>query len=145
MVAPRVWNGGMEVHISALSLLLRSKNYDTTLVVDERYPEDPAKRAEILQSGVKIVAFPNLDSHGLLSRLATQMKILRRNLKPKSFDIVFCEGYGLSLPFYSRYVKRPGGKLIFHEHMDGVNSRCIDDVGFHYPRQLPYNAFFRLF
>jgi glycosyltransferase involved in cell wall biosynthesis len=56
---------------------------------------------------------------------------------------VFCEGYGQSLPFYSRYVKRPGGKLIFHEHMDGVNNECLPDRGFHYPVQKPYNAFFR--
>ncbi len=143
IVAPRVWNGGVEVHVSAFALLLRANGHETTLVVDERYPEDPAKRTEIISSGCRIVAFPDLDSRGILFRLATQFKVLRKNLEPGSFDVVFCEGYGQSLPFYSRYVKRPGGKLIFHEHMDGVISRNKLVPSFHYPNQKPYNPFFR--
>jgi glycosyltransferase involved in cell wall biosynthesis len=143
VVAPRVFTGGMEVHISALALLLRSKGYDTTLVVDERFPEDPSKPIEVFNSGVRIVAFPDFDSFNIASRLLAQLKILRQNLKPKSFDVVFCEGYGQSLPFYTRYVKRPGGKLIFHDHMDGVINACSNGGGFHYPTQHPYNAFFR--
>lgn len=143
IVAPRVWNGGVEVHVSALALLLRSNGHETTLVVDERYPEDTGKRSQIINSGCRLVVFPDLDSRNILSRLSTQLKVLRNNLKPGSFDVVFCEGYGQSLPFYSRYVKRPGGKLIFHEHMDGVLSYDKLLPGFHSPRQELYNPLFR--
>ncbi len=110
IVAPRVWNGGMEVHISAFALLLRTNGHETTLVVDERYPEDPAKRTQIVSSGCRIVAFPNLDSRGILSRLSVQFKVLRENLKPGSFDVVFCEGYGQSLPFLLPLCEAPWRK-----------------------------------
>ncbi|HVX66113.1 MAG TPA: glycosyltransferase family 4 protein [Bryobacteraceae bacterium] len=141
LVAPRVWDGGMEMHLSNLALLYSEHGYRVTLAVDPRFPAHAGRAGKLAASGAEFVKVPGYDSDPLPVRLFKRRADFSRALAPRSFDMVLCQGFGYSLPWFRRFVA-PGGRFLWHEHTDGACARILQP-GFHAPTPSRYPRLFR--
>jgi len=141
LVAPRVWDGGMESHLSNLALLYAAHGHAVTLAVHPRFPEHARRRERLAQSAVRLVRVPEAAGAPLPLRLFLRRAALARALAARSFDTVICHGFGLTLPWFRRFVA-PGGRFFWHEHTDGARARIVAP-GFHPPAASRYPWMFR--
>jgi glycosyltransferase involved in cell wall biosynthesis len=141
LVAPRVWDGGMEMHLSNLALLYAAQGYRVTLAVDPRFPAHPGRARKLAASGAGFVRVPGYDNEPLPVRLWRRRAAFCRALAPRSFDAVLCQGFGYSLPWFRRFLA-PGGRFLWHEHTDGACSRIVQPE-FHQPLPARYPRLFR--
>ncbi len=144
IVAPRVWNGGMELHVSNQAMLYAQHGHKVTLAVHPRFPDETVRKLRLEESAVEAVYLPESAGAPAPVRVWNERRALSRTLAPRSFDYVFCHGFGRSLPWFRRFVA-PGGRFLWHEHTDGARSRIVAP-GFRppAPRRYPY-LFRRMF
>jgi glycosyltransferase involved in cell wall biosynthesis len=141
IVAPRVWDGGMELHLSNLALLYATCGHHVTLAVHPRFPAHAGRACELIAAGVEFVRVSEFAGAPLPVRLWRRRAALCAALRGRSFDVLSCEGFGCSLPWFRRFLA-PGGRFFWHEHIDGARAQLVRP-GFYPPRASRYPWLFR--
>jgi glycosyltransferase involved in cell wall biosynthesis len=126
MHSPFAQGGGETIHVVTLSQVLAKCGIDVTVVVHEGVARHPEFGRALADSGVRVIALPNLYRLPTAVRILLSRLMLRRQL-PRRFDAVICHGTGGSHFWFRRFKKR-GGLFIWHDHMDGGYRDGLADV-----------------
>ena len=136
MNAPHVWGGGIETHMTHLSLALRLAGAEVVLVVHPKFGIQTGNRDCLALAGIQIVDLPTRPYNPRLRVLVQRMFVLWR-FWGQEFDCVLGQGWGGS-HLWLRSRLRAGGKFIWHDHLEGGGPFGPDDSSFKSPSYSPY-------
>src|ERR1035441_7999846 len=113
MNAPHVWAGGIETHMTHLSLALRRAGAEVVLVVHPKFGIQTGNRDSLALAGIRMVDLPIWPNNPRLRVIVQRIFVLRK-FRGQEFDCVLGQGWGGS-HLWLRSHLRAGGKLIRSE------------------------------